>query len=129
MKFLPAALTSFRPKNTAQKKQGTDISLVTAAALSFLAIISVFIVGESYLSQVILTIDERNTLLNTLLICDIVVFSVSLLITAILGYLSSVYYGNREGHSLLKSRALYMYGILMLLPIIFLAADLSFKPM
>ena len=129
MKFLPAALTSFRPKKQAQKKQGTDISITTAAALSFLAVITVFIIGEAYLSKVILTVDERNALLNTLLLCDIVIFSISLLITAILWYLSSVYYGSRDSHSLLKSKALYFYGILMLLPIIFVATDLSFKPM
>jgi tetratricopeptide (TPR) repeat protein len=127
MKILPAALTRFRSRKPGPMKKGVEVGTVAATALLLLAVVIVFIVGEAYLSRVTLTVDERSTLLNTLLLCDVIIFSVSLLITAILWYQSSTRYGSREGF--LSSRALPLYGILMLLPIVFVACDLSFKPL
>jgi len=126
MKLLPTVLRS-RLRKPGVRKQGSEISIVTAATLSLLAVIAVFIVGEAYLSRVILTADEQGALLNTLLLCDVIIFISSLFVTIILWYLSSTYYGSREG--VLSSKALPMYSILMLLPIVFLACDLSFKPL
>jgi tetratricopeptide (TPR) repeat protein len=127
MKILPAVLTRLRSRKPGPGKKGPEVSAVAAAALSLLAIVIVFIVGEAYLSRVTLTVDERSTILSTLLLCDVLIFCISLLITAILWYLSSLNYGNREG--LLSVGALPLYGILMLLPIVFVACDLSFKPL
>jgi tetratricopeptide (TPR) repeat protein len=108
-------------------KKGPEVGTVAAAAISLLAVVIVFIAGEAYLSRVALTMDERSALLNTLLLCDVLIFSISMLITAILWYLSSQNYGSGKG--LLSGGALPLYGILMLLPIVFVACDLSFKPL
>ncbi len=96
--------------------------------MSLLAVISAFIIGEAYLSRVVLTADQRDAILNTFFICDILILCISLLIIVILWYLSSVSYGSHEGRSFLRSRSLYIYCALMLLPIIFTASDLAFKP-
>lgn len=128
MKILPAALLSTRPKKAVPKKSRSEISIVAAAALVLLSLVSVFIIGESYLSSVTPTVDESSAILNTLLICDVLILCFSIFSTVILWYLSSVHYGSRKGRTMLSSGTLYLYVILMILPIIFTACDLSFKP-
>lgn len=127
MKILPAAL--MRPRKQAPKRSEPEIGIVTAVALSLLAVVGVFIVGEAYLSRVTLTADERSALLNTLLLGDMAIFGVSLLITALLWYFSSVHYGGRGRQGPLGSRALPLFGTLLVLPVVFVASDLAFKPL
>ncbi|BAI62439.1 conserved hypothetical protein [Methanocella paludicola SANAE] len=129
MKLLPAAL--IRPngqvsKAQAPKKAEPEISTAAAAALALLAVAGVFIVGEAYLSRIILTADERGALLNTLLLCDVVVLGFALLTTALLGYFYSARYGKHRG--LLSPGRSALFGAMMALPIIYIASDLAFKP-
>lgn len=129
MKLLPAVL--IRPnrqvsKAQAPKKAEPEISTVAAVALSLLAVVAVFIVGEAYLSKVVLTADESGALLNTLLLCDVVVLGFAILATAVLWYSYSDRYGERR--SLLSLGGPALYGALMVLPIIYIASDLTFKP-
>ncbi len=126
MKVLPAAFTRLLSRRPGPRNKGAGAGTVAVVALSLLAVATAFIVGEAYLSRVILTVDERGALLNTLLICDVLIFCISLLATAILWYLSSLNYGSRKG--ILSAGALPLYGVLMLLPIVFVASDLAFKP-
>ncbi len=125
MKVFSAVMARVRRLKPGPVKKGQEVGAVTAAALSLLAVAFVFIVGEAYLSRVTLTADERGMFLNTLLICDVLIICITILITAILWSLSSLKYG--EG--LPGRSALPVYGILMLLPIAFIACDLSFKPL
>jgi tetratricopeptide (TPR) repeat protein len=101
---------------------------VSAAALALLSVISVFIIGESYMTSVTPTPDQSSAILNTLLLCDVLVLCISILATVILWYLSSARYGSRKGRTMLSSGALYVYISLMILPVIFIACDLSFEP-
>ena len=127
MKILPAVRARLRSLKPGPGKKGPQVSVVAAAALSLLAVVVVFILGEAYISRVALTADERSMLLPTLLLCDVLIFGISLSVTAILWYLSSLNYGNRK--DLLSTGALPLYGALMLLPIVFVASDLAFKPL
>jgi len=132
MKILPAALTRLNSGLTGFQKpgpgrKGPQVSTVAAAALSLLAVAIVFIAGEAYLTRATLTAAERSALLGTLLLCDVLIFSTALLITALLWHLASQKYGSREG--LLSAGALPIYGILILLPCVFVACDLAFRPL
>lgn len=118
-----------QPERVKRPARRPEIGILTAAAVSLLVVASIFVIGEAYLSKVTLNLDQRGALLNTLLICDIIVFCASALATVLLSYFSSVSYGSRESRSLMSSKALPLYGILMLLPIIFVACDLAFKPL
>ena len=128
MKVLPAALLRLRPRKTTRKKSASEISAVTAAALALLSVVSVLIAGESYLTGVPLTPDQRSAILNTLLACDVLILGFSVLATVILWYLSSVHYGSRRRRTMLSSGAMDLYMILMILPIVYTACDLSFQP-
>jgi len=129
VKLLPAAL--IRPngqvsKAQAPKKAEPEISAASAAALALLAIAGVFIVGEAFLSRIALTADERGALLNTLLLCDIVVLCFALLTTVIPGYFYSARYGRHRG--LMSQGRSALFGAMMALPIVYIASDLAFKP-
>ncbi|MDI6897523.1 hypothetical protein [Methanocella conradii] len=123
MKLLPAAHLIKAPK-----KPETEVNAVTAATLSLLAIAVVFIVGEACMSRAALTVDERSALLVAFLVCDVIAFTLSLLASVFLSYLSSARYGSHAA-SLINSPPFIIYTALMLLPIIFLASDIAFKPM
>lgn len=129
MKLLPAAIVRTDrqvSKAQAPKRQEPGISTIAAIVLSLLAVVAAFIVCEAYLSKVVLTLDEQNAMLNTLLICDVVVLCFALFITAALWYFSSDRNGDRRG--ILSYTAPAFYGALMFLPVVYVASDIAFKP-
>ncbi|HTY92108.1 MAG TPA: hypothetical protein VMC84_13110 [Methanocella sp.] len=129
MKLLPAVLNRHNrqvSKVQAPKKSEPEIGTAAATVLSLLAVASVFIIVEAYLSKVVLTVDELDTLLSALLICDVAVLCCALLVTGALRYAASERNGYRR--SILSYTAPATYGALMTLPIVYVASDLAFKP-
>ena len=133
MKILPdiqvpdiKALIPVKP--AADMPEDPDIDLSMATIVSAFSLILILIVGVSFLSGVTLNRDEKDALLNTLLISDSIIFCAAVLSVALLWYLSSAFYGNMESRSPLRSKTLAACGSLILLPLIFIACDLAFRP-
>ncbi len=115
-------------KPAADMPEDPDIDLSMATIVSVFSLVLILIVGVSFLSGVAMNRDEKNALLSTLLICDSIIFCAAVLSVAFLWYLSSAFYGTMESRSPLRSKALALCGSLILLPLIFIACDLAFRP-
>ncbi len=115
-------------KPVADTPEDPDIELSMATIVTAFSLVMLLIVGISYMSSVTLDQGEKNVLLNTLLISDSIIFCAAVLSVAFLWYLSSAFYGNMESRSPLHSKTLAICGGLVLLPLIFIACDLAFKP-
>lgn len=115
-------------KPAADMPEDPDIDLPMATIVSVFSLILILIVGASFLSSVTMNRDEKNALLNTLLICDSIILCAAVLSVALLWYLSSAFYGNMESRSPLRSKTLAACGSLILLPLVFIACDLAFRP-
>lgn len=133
MKILPdiqvpdfKALIPLKP--VADMPEDPDIDLTMATIVSAFSLVLILIVGVSFLSGVTLNRDEKNALLNTLFISDTVIFCAAVLSIAILWYLSAAFYGNIESRSPLRSKTLAACCSVVILPLIFIACDLAFKP-
>lgn len=115
-------------KPVADMPEDPEIELSMATIVSAFSLVLLLIIGVSYISGVTLSLIEKNALLNTLLIIDTIIFCAAALSVATLWYLSSAFYGNAESRSPLRSKTLAICVGLVLLPLIFTACDLAFKP-
>lgn len=121
----------FQPKTPAAPSgdKELDIDLPMAAILAIAVIVVAAFIGEAFLSRTTLNWSEENTFLNTFLLGDILIFSLSVLAVSILWYMTSAFYGSWKSRSLLRSKTVVICGVLMLLPLVFIGCDLAFKPL
>lgn len=124
MHVLAAVKESYR--RLVSKKR--HINYKASAAILLLVFATGITVYGSYVSQSMANWAERSALLNTLLLCDTVIFATFMLIATTAWYISSMAYGSRGFRGLFSSGTFLVLFITTALPIVIASCSLCFKP-